>query len=110
MRISDWSSDVCSSDLDPGFLRHCGDRRDVLHFEAQRTGGFEKDHTGLRRYHRADGFGIVGGIEVARGDAVARERAGKETPGRIIDGVEGENFVAGEIGRASYRASVCQYV
>src|SRR3546814_15559664 len=78
MRISDWSSDVCSSDLDPGFLRHCGDRRDVLHFEAQRTGGFEKDHTGLRRYHRADGFGIVGGIEVARGDAVARERAGKE--------------------------------
>src|SRR3546814_6305426 len=95
MRISDWSSDVCSSDLDPGFLRHCGDRRDVLHFEAQRTGGFEKDHTGLRRYHRADGFGIVGGIEVARGDAVARERAGKETPGRIIDGVAGENFVAG---------------
>src|SRR3546814_14103921 len=48
LRISDWSSDVCSSDL-------------------------------LRRCHRADGFGIVGGIEVARGDAVARERAGKET-------------------------------
>src|SRR3546814_11940716 len=26
MRISDWSSDVCSSDLAPSFLRGCGNR------------------------------------------------------------------------------------
>src|SRR3546814_5061493 len=37
MRISDWSSDVCSSDLDP--LRRAGDERDLPRDGAARVGG-----------------------------------------------------------------------
>src|SRR3546814_1467538 len=66
MRISDWSSDVCSSDLQAG-----GDRRyPFARGELARIGGVENPAVrGLRPVERAqDEFGGVGG-RAAGGDA-----------------------------------------
>src|SRR3546814_12101222 len=94
MRISDWSSDVCSSDIQAG-----GDRRyPFARGELARIGGVETPAVrGLRPVERAqDEFGGVGG-RAAGGDAKpARLHAPSLPP-----------FVATlEIGRASCRASV----
>src|SRR3546814_944637 len=77
MRISDWSSDVCSSDLDDGLDRRLIDDR--LLPGAEPGGADDVDHLGL------------GG---QRGVAAGRRRC------RKID----------QIGRASCRERVCQYV
>src|SRR3546814_4431515 len=72
MRISDWSSDVCSSDLQRAERRRAGDRQ----------------------------------------RARARARREVHLPGRDLgDGQEAaERDVLPEIGRASCRERVCQYV
>src|SRR3546814_7130338 len=75
MRISDWSSDVCSSDLTDGIVRHHVD-------DAQAHEGGEADRRPA----------VVG--EHQEGAAVGDEAA-----------VQGD-----EIGRASCRERVCQYV
>src|SRR3546814_4185549 len=84
MRISDWSSDVCSSDLAMSDTaehveneEHDGHREQRDHHEAPRSRGDEVGRWGRRRRRR-------------------RGRGGD-------DGVE-------QIGRASCRESVCQYV
>src|SRR3546814_1004699 len=90
MRISDWSSDVCSSDLPPGpaGLAHV---REFL----QSVGG-----AGAR--HRA-------------GDWLA-ESADRDTSGRSECGASArsrrdrETTIAVKIGSASCRDRVCQYV
>src|SRR3546814_9062595 len=81
MRISDWSSDVCSSDLTALALR------ERAHFAA--------DH---------------GGADLALDDASLLDRADQWlgpllTGKRRLDQIE-----PGEIGRASCRGRVCQYV
>src|SRR3546814_7848843 len=74
MRISDWSSDVCSSDL-------------------------------LQRGDHLGAAGVAGvAVEVGAGEAVAGEEAVDHRPHALAD--EGGN----EIGRASCRERVCQYV
>src|SRR3546814_1117100 len=82
MRISDWSSDVCSSDLTS---RHwslrsdqCREVRDLLGLQG------EKLVAGLRRLQRS-GRRLAGADDVRHGGARA------------------------EIGRASCRERVCQY-
>src|SRR3546814_18681903 len=69
MRISDWSSDVCSSDLAPATVR--------------------ADGLTCRRLGRCGRGGLLPGRGV---------RPGERRPGR------------GQIGRASCRERVCQYV
>src|SRR3546814_9401572 len=81
MRISDWSSDVCSSDLGVGF----GDAvHDVVDGVVARADVAEAEQ------HLGFGGGEAAGVDAHRGDmAVAR-----------VD----------EIGRASCRERVCKYV
>src|SRR3546814_9985993 len=83
MRISDWSSDVCSSDL--------GQWCERVHL---RAAGVEGQGRLPLRPHRGAGEAAVGARYLA-GDLDAADRAG---PWRL------------EIGRESGRDRVCQYV
>src|SRR3546814_4436698 len=78
MRISDWSSDVCSSDL----IRDASLTLDGTHVDNQ--GSFQIDHANVRS--QGSGFANAGVVTIA--DAGLLE----------------------EIGRASCRERVCQYV
>src|SRR3546814_15133628 len=102
MRISDWSSDVCSSDLltDP-------ERRSTKHMQ------FGDITLRLGSIHSVKGK-TVDGILVVESEVWKGSRADEQ----CIDlttvlprafGVTAQPF-AGEIGRASCRARVCQYV
>src|SRR3546814_2631805 len=81
MRISDWSSDVCSSDL------------------AQKVEGQED---GLHLWRA--GFGLTYNAELR---AERKERAGSIVD---ADAQRYRRFTGPEIGRASCRERVCQYV
>src|SRR3546814_9008768 len=85
MRISDWSSDVCSSDLDQHEDRRFGKRRfefhDEIEFVAVGNAAIQQHYVigiGLLRYFesalRAVGFLDVQGIEDQIGRASCRER------------------------------------
>src|SRR3546814_7600621 len=76
MRISDWSSDVCSSDLFAGLAR----RFDVIGTSA-------------------GGITVIDDFGHNPEKCAATLRTLKSSPGRVI-----------EIGRASCRERVCQYV
>src|SRR3546814_2782392 len=83
MRISDWSSDVCSSDLDdsiPSVLEHSDD--------FQRTGS-QFSQQGVRKFRQNDGTELVE---------------------RFHRAAENQTLGSLEIGRASCRERVCQYV
>src|SRR3546814_9531842 len=83
LRISDWSSDVCSSDLSPGFLF-------PRHRLVSSGGRAAKPVAATHGTRCAVGGGTVGGAVVPR-------RPVPQRPGR-------------QIGRASCRERVCQYV
>src|SRR3546814_5465184 len=87
MRISDWSSDVCSSDLD---------REDPRRFGAARRAGDGDPEPGQGRDQFAAGTG----------------RGGRDRPGPVGDRAVllPAALAIDEIGRASCRARVCQYV
>src|SRR3546814_15002056 len=101
MRISDWSSDVCSSDLrldvlGPGYLGH---RQLVLGalFVLLEGGGAEEEHLAvLDRRHPADRerAAVAGAVDLV--------------DDRMLDVARAQEV--GEIGRASCRERVCQYV
>src|SRR3546814_8239998 len=126
MRISDWSSDVCSSDLSskeislgepqvcaPGFYTGIGGTNGVLHASAliERegevcvcTGCAQRGRKAVRGAN--DEFLIIGGCAQRRacsrlGDGHAFVGGAKTGPCRRQ---------AGGIGRASCRDRVCQYV
>src|SRR3546814_13803532 len=102
MRISDWSSDVCSSDL-------------LAQHEIQIVGIVERerlDRVGDVRNHLDGRAQIIAtalalddlAVDPPRGDVVA-----------LVRGDAGEALVmaqieVGQIGRASWRERVCQYV
>src|SRR3546814_17864199 len=110
MRISDWSSDVCSSDLVGAGDERGGDRGvigggggvDLLHRggelfggEAGRKAGLADEEGGARQFHVAGRGGennAIGGDELD----LAEDRLAVDA--------------AHEIGRASCRERVCQYV
>src|SRR3546814_14511947 len=103
MRISDWSSDVCSSDL----LGGCGisvglagvGRRAYIFF----SGGAGK------RLGRSSG-GLPLGSSITRPGPLLVERLQRDLPGRPdLFGIIGVT-VEPQIGRASCRERVCQYV
>src|SRR3546814_2975194 len=100
MRISDWSSDVCSSDLGGGR----GDRQ--ARPQALREAGHEDPDRG-----QGDG----GEEEQRQRDATIEDKAGKKseiTVDRIISavGVQGNIENLGQIGSASCRERVCKSV
>src|SRR3546814_8790620 len=90
MRISDWSSDVCSSDLQRTLC--------IIHVQVEE-------------------FGNLGVAPHVRGDQRNIEHAqGRQDPRILIDEARrrkpdvAENVPAVEIGRASCRERVCQHV
>src|SRR3546814_11798641 len=106
MRISDWSSDVCSSDL----LRPCrgGDGSRQL---AQQAGHLERDQRALLALVAVAAAGAAFGVllfvdrEYAVGDRHAMvQRHAQQTVGAAV----GDVFE--EIGRASGRERVGKYV
>src|SRR3546814_11869930 len=118
MRISDWSSDVCSSDLvtakvtDPGLP-------EGTEFESQTVREALRD--AMAEEMRADDRIFVMGEEVAEYQGAYKVTQGlleEFGPKRVIDtpipeygfaGL-GTGAAMGEIGRASCRDSVCQSV
>src|SRR3546814_1863983 len=84
MRISDWSSDVCSSDLALGIGRSIIDAR----------------YPGVRDRARAHCAGLQRHPEIAALEPFL--------PQRLRRAADNEHL--GEIGRASCRERVCQYV
>src|SRR3546814_15400351 len=113
MRISDWSSDVCSSDLQQAR----GGRADLALVEEHAPGGRldrrvemrtigEHDLRCLTAEFETDALQVAfAGIDHQL--APDRARAGE---GDHIDiHVPGERLAGGKIGRASWRERVCQY-
>src|SRR3546814_16478412 len=95
MRISDWSSDVCSSDLRD---------RAAVDVELGRVGAHlaqpgERD--------RCEGLVDLVEIDVVDGEAGAGQRPTRR-PDRLLE--HDDRIAAGEIGRASCRERVCQSV
>src|SRR3546814_13074396 len=107
MRISDWSSDVCSSDL-RALLR-----ADKLQKRAARTGFDWPDATGARAKIDEE----LAEVETAATDADRAEEIG-DLLFAVVNwarklGIEPEaalRAASAKIGRASCRARVCQYV
>src|SRR3546814_13494305 len=99
MRISDWSSDVCSSDLEiqPLILaeKAFGDAERLFFADQHADVGFQR-HFG-EGHRDAAVRHIVAGGDPAGVDGMADE-------------VAGALFGAREIGRASCREMVCPYV
>src|SRR3546814_14301669 len=118
MRISDWSSDVCSSDLEQPRAVPAADRA------AARGDGVDAQHRRADARARDDRLVVAleaAGImaDVGRGAAhveadQARLAQGCGAADHAADAPRGageDRIAAGEeIGRASSRESVCQYV
>src|SRR3546814_7259759 len=97
MRISDWSSDVCSSDLPEILLRMQNKEAEGLGIPLPSG--------------QAAVFEPVGGHEMLVGEGAMRDHA----VGEKVDLVIGESSqvridVENQIGRASCRETECQYV
>src|SRR3546814_2905238 len=103
MRISDWSSDVCSSDLTPrtavseAGATPMAQRVAVLGLLNKRNGE-SRDIT------------LKPGQAVRVGDVIVRLRACEETASWEQAHYTGAFVQLDEIGRASCRERVCQYV
>src|SRR3546814_12748413 len=104
MRISDWSSDVCSSDLPEQFER---DLRRIDFHDVARARHGERREGGLAEEMRGDAFVALG---------ISRRPIVEPHP-RVVQrdkilAIARQMLVAAraEIGRASCRERVCQYV
>src|SRR3546814_15119514 len=106
MRISDWSSDVCSSDL---HLLACKDWR-VLRLSGVVSGSPLADAGTFRRRtliaETPAYFVDLDGVRLAQGDYLSLLSANSRS--QIRRSIR--EYGAGEIGRASCRERVCQYV
>src|SRR3546814_6458064 len=99
MRISDWSSDVCSSDLEKGFYHcfGCGAHGDAIRWMT--------DQRGLPFMEAVKELAAGAGMEVPAPDPHAAKRAEQADPLRDVMSAAQDWFVAQlqgieEIGRA----------
>src|SRR3546814_14448072 len=107
MRISDWSSDVCSSDLVGHFLA-LGDEREILANQARKQRDLvigKMRLTGMQRPPNWRAVFLVG--DEQRSDNAQVLIAAHE---RVLDHGHGISPAEDKIGRASCRERVCQYV
>src|SRR3546814_3709621 len=101
MRISDWSSDVCSSDLAKVLNDTLGIERGLMttvHAYTNDQKILDQIHSDMRRA-RAAGMSI---IPTTTGAARA--------VGEVLPELKGKLDGSAKIGRASCRERVCQYV
>src|SRR3546814_20223552 len=113
MRISDWSSDVCSSDLDEFLKRTVGDRHQFRFIVSAEDGA---EYPDLKPYIRR----LMAQAEQDMGtklDWVAVDHFNTERPHTplVLRGIgdRGDHLIIAReytIGRASCRERVCQYV
>src|SRR3546814_12420240 len=104
MRISDWSSDVCSSDLLDIFearprAENCLEAGIASPRRGKGQGEIELDHHGA---HRTRQFGAAigrGAVDISDWHVAGNRAQAEPKPLALV-----------EIGRASYRERVCQYV
>src|SRR3546814_2374534 len=105
MRISDWSSDVCSSDLSSYALSSVAHERaveeDDFHLDARRH--FDHRLILLRPFDQVLGEHVAS-LAHAFADAALRDIASRELLALAIDDR------CCPLGRASCRERVCQYV
>src|SRR3546814_17248028 len=99
MRISDWSSDVCSSDLVP--LARANNHRGKGDFRLAADGRI----TGRRGRNRVAPF-VFTGIQILSPRLLVDAPEGPFSPNLFWD----RAIAAEQIGRASCRERVCQYV
>src|SRR3546814_3146524 len=97
MRISDWSSDVCSSDLSEGAVRTAPHEVEVL----------KALFASRRRIDAAAGRATAG---PHRDDLSAVHAATGRVAARCSTGEQKAMLLSLEIGRASVWERVCQYV
>src|SRR3546814_18135298 len=108
MRISDWSSDVCSSDLsDRRRHRHQGGHRSRTELTSNRERRFMNKATSIDTQAAAPAADTRS--RVAKPDHVPDELV-RDIDMYALDGIEAGYHEAWEIGRASGRERVCQYV
>src|SRR3546814_17101769 len=110
MRISDWSSDVCSSDLRYGFAA-VGRQRPRDHLAdivIDRPPLVNRRDDGGEIVVQQNHFGgLTGGLGSL--DAPGRADIGLLERGRVVDAVPGHGDDRAEIGRASWRDRECPY-
>src|SRR3546814_10146759 len=121
MRISDWSSDVCSSDLpdeariDP---RGAAGDRAVAAARGRRQHRIAEQKDIGRIDLKAAGGGIAGAARAPRSAAIVASRLSADAR-RVVgelcargkrEAIAGDEIELPEIGRASCRERVCQYV
>src|SRR3546814_11399057 len=116
MRISDWSSDVCSSDLaiDAVSVKHHAEQRELFKRRRDLHRGFAKLDPTAKDYRSASAKLADQAGEVAHDEVVLRSRIAAEliatlTPEQIQQ-LKTDRAEREEIGRASCRERVCQYV
>src|SRR3546814_16527921 len=102
MRISDWSSDVCSSDLQRGVMQAAGEIRSVTF--GQRSGGEETDPA------FSQFLAVALDVQVGRHRTVGNHQV-QPLDCQVRKQTFEFVFAAGdEIGRASCRETVCKSV
>src|SRR3546814_7951084 len=94
LRISDWSSDVCSSDLYTGFWEQFGQ---VIKEGTGEDPGNQERIAKLLRFASTHNESAAQTVSLA--DYVSRMKEGQD-----------KIYYVSEIGRASCRERVCQYV
>src|SRR3546814_15903396 len=104
MRISDWSSDVCSSDLKLGETRINAKGRKILALPSQAP----NFHWTRNLIASADGSLLY--VAVGSASNIAEYGLDKEENRANILEVNPKTGSYRKIGRASCRESVCQYV
>src|SRR3546814_17376196 len=109
MRISDWSSDVCSSDLMPELIErgyvYIG-LPPLYKIKQGKTEIYLKDDDALNQYlvnNAVEGAELIPGDGVPAIQGAALERL-------MLDFARVQDIIRREIGRASCRERVCQYV
>src|SRR3546814_20295213 len=100
MRISDWSSDVCSSDL-------C---TEALALIARVEAAEIRIGTPMVNESVVDGDEAVGDADRVQPEHTERQKARCRLPVETPDGGIGEHARFAQIGRASCRERVCQSV
>src|SRR3546814_15309509 len=118
MRISDWSSDVCSSDLEAIAQETVGDVEQSAHGSRRVvTGGLAKKLVGVFGDDEPPTIGLTPGGGEGRRHRISA--GGRKERGKVVRVLEQPVCVADvyriaparpEIGRASWRERVCQYV